>query len=286
MALLVPPANAQALAEAIQQCAHDPVLMARLATTARALFESRYTENRMLDSYRHLYLDLLKLKSPPGAKPNRHGARVRHARDTSIRRARMNDLTGIVTIHQKAFRQFFLTQLGAEFLRLYYGLVLNYRAGIVLVAEENGVLDGFVCGFVDPAGFYRLMWRNKRRFALPALNALFRHPSLAAKVLYGVRRIQQGAARGPAGSSELSSIAVAPEASGNGLGKLLVQAFLAKSWSMDAQRVYLTTDADGNEHANEFYREMGFYHARRFIQCRGRWMNEYIIHREPTGVAL
>ena len=286
MALLVPPANSKALAEAIQQCAHDPVLTARLATTARALFESRYTEDRMLDSYRHLYLDLLKLKSPPGAKTPGHGARIESLRDTSIRRARMDDLTGIVTIHQKAFSRFFLTQLGAEFLRRYYGLVLNYRAGIVLVAEQNGVLDGFVCGFVDRAEFYRLMWRNKRRFALPALTALIRHPSLAARVVYGVRRIQQGAARGPAGSSELSSIAVAPEASGCGLGKVLVQAFLAKSWSMDAHRVYLTTDADGNGHANELYRQMGFQHSRRFMQCRGRWMNEYIVRREPSGVAL
>ena len=286
MALLVPPANAKALAEAIQQCAHDPVLTARLATTARALFESRYTEDRMLDSYRHLYLDLVKLKSPPGAKTAGQGARIESSGNTSIRRARMDDLTGIVTIHQKAFSRFFLTQLGAEFLRRYYGLVLNYRAGIVLVAEQNGVLDGFVCGFVDRAEFYRLMWRNKRRFALPALTALIRHPSLAARVVYGVRRIQQGAARGPAGSSELSSIAVAPEASGCGLGKVLVQAFLAKSWSMDAQRVYLTTDADGNGHANELYRQMGFQHSRRFMQCRGRWMNEYIVRREPTGVAL
>jgi ribosomal protein S18 acetylase RimI-like enzyme len=80
-------------------------------------------------------------------------------------------------------------------------------------------------------------------------------------------------------SSELSSIAVAPEASGNGLGKTLVEAFLAKSWSMDAQCVYLTTDADGNDHANALYRETGFEHVRLFVQRKGRWMNEYVIHR-------
>ena len=86
MAQLVPPANAKALAEAIQQFARDPLQMAHLAEGARALFESRYTEDRMLDSYRQLYLDLLKQKSrastvgvewPSCADPRdteRHGA--------------------------------------------------------------------------------------------------------------------------------------------------------------------------------------------------------------------
>jgi ribosomal protein S18 acetylase RimI-like enzyme len=127
------------------------------------------------------------------------------------------------------------------------------------------------------------MWRNKRTFALPALSALVRHPSLAAGVLYGVQRIQTSASKGPARSCELSSIAVAPEAGGNGLGKALVQAFVAQARSMDAHCVYLTTDADGNESANALYRQVGFQHTQRFLQRQGRWMNEYVI--DGLGVA-
>ena len=52
-----------------------------------------------------------------------------------VRHATTNDLPGIVDIHQKAFSHFFLTQLGSEFLRNYYALVLDYRAGIMLVSE-------------------------------------------------------------------------------------------------------------------------------------------------------
>jgi glycosyltransferase involved in cell wall biosynthesis len=66
VARLVPPADAPALAEAIVQFARDPALMARLATTARTLYASRYTESRMLDSYRQLYFDLLEAKCPWG----------------------------------------------------------------------------------------------------------------------------------------------------------------------------------------------------------------------------
>ena len=200
-----------------------------------------------------------------------------------VRQATAEDLPGIVTIHQKAFSTFFLTRLGNEFLRRYYALVLQYRAGIVLVSERCGVLEGFVCGFVEPPEFYRLMWRNKRIFALPALSALVRHPSLAGGMLYGVQRVQTSASKEPVRSCELSSIAVAPEAGGNGLGLALVQAFLAWARSMDAQCVYLTTDADGNEPANTLYRQVGFQHTHHFLQRKGRWMNEYVIDGLVVG---
>jgi ribosomal protein S18 acetylase RimI-like enzyme len=204
------------------------------------------------------------------------------SRTNSVRTAVADDLPGIVNIHEKAFSRFFLTQMGGEFLRRYYGLVLGYRTGILLVSDGRDSLDGFVCGFVDPAEFYRTMWNNRRIFIGPALPVLFRHPTLAAKVLQGVQRIQSSAAKGPAGSCELSSIAVAPETGNHGLGRALVQAFVAQAWSMDAQSVYLTTDADGNGQANALYRKTGFQKTRRFLQRKGRWMNEYVIHRGKT----
>jgi glycosyltransferase involved in cell wall biosynthesis/ribosomal protein S18 acetylase RimI-like enzyme len=274
IARLVAPADPHALADGIQRLSADPWLMAHLAKGAHDLYRRRYTEDRMLEGYRGLYLELLEQKTSIKTSA------VIVSSPHRVRRAGADDLAGIVAIHQKAFSQFFLTRLGAEFLRLYYELVLNYHAGIVLVSESRGALDGFVCGFVDPAEFYRLMWRNKHHFALPALSGLIRHPSLAARILYGVRRIQSSASQGPPRSSELSSIAVAPHALGNGLGKTLVHAFLEQSWSMDAQCVYLTTDADGNEQANALYRAAGFQHVSRFLQRKGRWMNEYVIHRE------
>jgi glycosyltransferase involved in cell wall biosynthesis len=64
MARLVPPADAPALAEAIVQFARDPALMARLATSARILYASHYTEARMLEAYRQLYFELLEAKCP------------------------------------------------------------------------------------------------------------------------------------------------------------------------------------------------------------------------------
>jgi ribosomal protein S18 acetylase RimI-like enzyme len=195
-----------------------------------------------------------------------------------IRKATTNDLSGIVAIHQKAFGAFFLTRLGAGFLRKYYGLVLNYRSGIVLVAEHGSGLQGFACGFIEPSEFYQLMWNRKMTFARPVLGAVFRRPCLITKVLYGVRRIHSPAEEWPPRSCELSSIAVAPERAGNGLGKSLISAFLAQAQAMKAHRVYLTTDADENDAGNAFYRGVGFQHTRRFLQHERRWMNEYVIN--------
>jgi ribosomal protein S18 acetylase RimI-like enzyme len=200
-----------------------------------------------------------------------------------VRTATTSDLPSIVEIHQEAFSHFFLTQLGGDFLRKYYALVLDYPAGIMLVSEGPGALDGFACGFVNPLEFYQSMWHSRQVFALPVLSALLRQPSLATKVLSGIKRIQTPESEWPVGSCELSSIAVAPEVSGNGQGKALMRAFLAQARSMDAECVYLTTDADGNDAVNAFYRDVGFKPTRRFLQRKGRWMNEYVIDGREAG---
>jgi glycosyltransferase involved in cell wall biosynthesis/ribosomal protein S18 acetylase RimI-like enzyme len=270
-ALLVPPADPPALARAIERFAREPELRGVLAARAVALFEACYTEDRMLDDYRRLYVNLVQSRLSASGQSARAGS--------IIRGAAARDLEDIVTIHQKAFNHFFLTRMGAAFLRRYYELVLHYHAGIVLVSERHGVLEGFVCGFADPAGFYRTMWRNRFAFALPAIAALLRHPSLGAHMVNAVRRIQTTASQGPPLSCELSSIAVAPEATGKGLGRTLLRAFLDHSWAREAQSVYLTTDAHGNDAANQLYRELGFQQSRTFLQQKGRWMNEYVFHR-------
>jgi glycosyltransferase involved in cell wall biosynthesis len=62
IARLVAPADAAALCEAILQVWGDPALRTRLGATARILFDSYYTEDRMLNSYKQLYFDLVRAK--------------------------------------------------------------------------------------------------------------------------------------------------------------------------------------------------------------------------------
>ncbi|HEY9248702.1 MAG TPA: GNAT family N-acetyltransferase [Rariglobus sp.] len=194
----------------------------------------------------------------------------------------MEDLPEVAGIHLRAFSDFFLTRLGDEFLDRYYRLVMRFDGGILLVHDAEGLINGFVSGFIDPGGFYRMMWDNRWDFVRPVMGALVRRPSLAADVIHGVQHIQTTASEWPSCSCELSSIAVEPASSRSGVGRALMHAFLVEAAARHARSVYLTTDADNNQHANELYRKTGFQQIRRFLQRKGRWMNEYVIDAESV----
>jgi ribosomal protein S18 acetylase RimI-like enzyme len=203
----------------------------------------------------------------------------------AIRAASKEDLEDIITVHQRAFANSFLTQLGHGFLRRYYALVLSYRGGILLIMEGPARVEGFACGFVDPEGFYGLMRQRKGFFALPILVAIARCPSLAGKIVHGIQRVERQKPRANAGCCELSSLAVRPESGGRGIGGALVHAFLEVAWSLSAQSVLLRTDSQDNEPANALYHKVGFQLCGRYQQYKGRWMNEYVIDHPRGGVA-
>lgn len=192
-----------------------------------------------------------------------------------VRKAVLNDLPEVAGIHRRAFSDFFLTQMGSEFLDRYYRLVMRFDGGILLVHDADSAINGFVSGFVDPGRFYRLMWDNRWSFVRPVLGTLMRRPSLAADVIHGVQHIHTTASEWPSNACELSSIAVEPASSGAGVGRALMHAFLLEAAALHARSVYLTTDADNNQHANELYRRTGFQRVRQFLRRKGRWMNEY-----------
>ena len=62
--LLVPPADAAAMAEAIARLLMDPGLAAALGRAARRAIEERFSVDRMVDATEQLYVDLLAEKRP------------------------------------------------------------------------------------------------------------------------------------------------------------------------------------------------------------------------------
>lgn len=74
--------------------------------------------------------------------------------ESTIRTAAKSDVSAIVSCHLNAFPGFFLSAMGPRFLRKYYGFYSDYDKGIVLVAEYEGQLLGFIAGFQDPASYY------------------------------------------------------------------------------------------------------------------------------------
>ena len=133
----------------------------------------------------------------------------------------LEDLPSIIEIHKSCFDGFFLTRMGAPFLRAYYGIVADYSGGILLVTEHGGQPVGFVAGFVDPARFYASLSAHKVQLLWPTLRGLLCDPRLFPLVLANRRRVGQifeaGSPRWVV-ESELSSIAVHPLVQGKGGG--------------------------------------------------------------------
>jgi ribosomal protein S18 acetylase RimI-like enzyme len=195
-----------------------------------------------------------------------------------MRFATRNDLPAIVDVHLRAFDTFFMTQLGPWFLYEYYRAVLEYPAGIVLVASsrETDAIQGFAAGFLNPTAFYRCLRSRRARLALATLPQLLRRPALVPGLLANSRRVNQYSQQGyQANDSELASIAVAPSAQGTGVGTRLAQAFLCRSCEFGATRVLLTTDAEENASVNQFYLSLGFRVCECFELRQDRRMYRY-----------
>jgi len=62
-----------------------------------------------------------------------------------------------------------------------------------------------------------------------------------------------------------------------GIGRLLVRAFLDEACVRELENINLTTDSFDNDGVNRFYQRLGFSLLRTYTTPEGRKMNEYII---------
>lgn len=192
-----------------------------------------------------------------------------------IRPATSADVPKITEIHLAAFPGFFLSFLGARFLRLFYSEAV-LLGEICLVATSGGAVVGFTMGSAQPGGFYgKLIKRRLFAFGLAALPAVLRKPSTALRVARALLKPKQAAKA--AGIATLMSIGVDPAVQGTGAGKALVLAFFDEARRRGASVVDLTTDKVENERTNAFYRALGLVVAREIVTPEGRILNEYEI---------
>ena len=121
-----------------------------------------------------------------------------------------HDVPRVVEIHQAAFENFFLTFLGARFLRLLYGEAVRLDE-IALVAEMDGEVMALVMGSAHPGAFYKkLIKRRLFAFGSAAVPAVLRQPSVAMRV--GRAVLTPRTAAKLSGTATLMSLAVAPSA--------------------------------------------------------------------------
>lgn len=180
----------------------------------------------------------------------------------------------ISELHKKAFPDFFLTQLGIPFLNtLYTGYLEDDNSGII-VAEDNGVLVGFIAYSNDYPQFYKgLMKHHLIKFAFCSLGAAVKHPSFINRILGAFKK--SGSVVKNERYVELASICVDPNIENRGIGSQLIK-YLKSIVDFDTfAYINLETDADKNDIVNRFYLRNGFKLARTYITAEGRSMNEY-----------
>jgi ribosomal protein S18 acetylase RimI-like enzyme len=192
---------------------------------------------------------------------------------TPLRLGTPADADAAARLHASEIDEGFLAQLGSAFLTRLYRRVALSPDSFLLVAEANGTMVGFLAGSLDVAALYRrFVWHDGVPAAASSLRALVRAWPLALETLRYGQRVNTAPGPGPdapaGGDSELLAMAVHPAWQGHGIGRRLVEGFLAEVARRGAVSARVVVGA-ANHRAVDLYRRAGFDALEEFELHRG-----------------
>ncbi len=132
---------------------------------------------------------------------------------------------------------------------------------------------GFAVGMMNPAGFYRRLFKRRWfSFMLAAMLPALRHPGFIPRLLRtpGYSRTVPGGEN----YAILSSIAVISEARGGGVGALLMKEFVATVRQRGGREI-MWGAKKREEAINRFYQRFGYSEMREFRDSQGDEIIEY-----------
>lgn len=193
--------------------------------------------------------------------------------EASIRKATLQDIEGIVKIHQEAFKDFFLTSLGESFLKLYYGTFVNSNDGVVYCAVKDKTIVGFSATSYVSHGFNsKLIKHNLFKYGFVALKLLLSQPKAVLRLMRNLDKENKDTTIKDDGLyAELYSIAVGPNCQGEGIGRFLLTVTEADVKEHNSE-ISLTTDYYDNDKTVAFYRALGYKELYDFITYPDRRM--------------
>ncbi len=194
----------------------------------------------------------------------------------AIQKATKNDIEAIVRVHKAAFPDFFLTQLGTAFLRLYYKSVMNHKDGVLLACKMDGVTIGLCAGTVLSAGFNtKLIKANIFEFGIESMKILFTKPKALIHLMKNMSK--EVSTVGDDGKyAELLSIAVDPKVQRSGAGKAMLLELEKVIKEKGGAELSLTTDYVDNDKAVGFYKSLGYESWYDFVTYPNRRMYRLI----------
>ncbi len=199
------------------------------------------------------------------------------------RQAFDRDVKEVAIVHLDAFKGFFLTELGYKFLCVMYRAFLLNPSSIFVVHEANsGRVTGFAVGTLG--GRKKDCWLAVRflpQFLLAALPAIARSPRAILRRL-AARFFETGSTfRLPNNAVMLRSIGVVTSEHGSTTAFSVLEAFEKVAFTQGATHIFLTTDQDNNDRAQNFYKRHGYCVVERFQQDGYRPM--YLMSKYLNG---
>lgn len=164
----------------------------------------------------------------------------------------------VVCLHNLAFKDFFLTQLGDDFLKLYYTSILQHEDGMLIGYFESNELHGFCAVTTYSKGFNSRMIQKKIiPFGLIGIKLLFTKPGSLVRLFNNFTK-SDPSIKDEGEYGELLSIGVDPDKQGKGVGKQLLLELEKRLKSKGINKLSLTTDYFNNDKAIGFYKSMGY----------------------------
>lgn len=186
------------------------------------------------------------------------------------------DLSEIVLIHDDAFKGFFLTELGDDFLNLYYKSVMQSENGIILGYFKDNKLTGFCAATTLSHGFNKkLVTENLFKFIIIGIKLFFTKPNAIIRLIKNFTK-KNSSINDNGEYAELLSIGVSSNTQGLGVGKSMLSALEHYLASKECKKLSLTTDFENNEKALGFYKTMGYNIMYDFITYPNRHMYRLI----------
>ena len=193
-----------------------------------------------------------------------------------LKLASIEDVDTIVNIHNDAFKDFFLTSLGGDFLKFYYSCFMKSGDGHIFCALCGDRVIGFAAMSEYSKGFNtRLIKKNILLFGVVSLKMLFTSPKSLLRLIRNLKKTSSNV-DDDKDYAELFSIGVVKSAQGMGVGKQLLCAVEDYVRSKEISRLSLTTDYYYNDSAISFYRAMQYHEMYDFIAFPNRRMYRFV----------
>lgn len=175
-----------------------------------------------------------------------------------FKQGNINDAKAIAQIHEKAFKDFFLTKLGINFLNTYYKSCLQDPLTVAIcVSDLNGNIMGFASGCLKSKGYHKKIFINNFfSFSFSLLKSLLLDPKILFRLFKNLDKNKMVDDKGE--YAELLSIGINPDIKGTGIGKELLLHFENEIKTRGGGEIALTTDSTNNESVINFYHKAGY----------------------------